>query len=149
MFLPLYHKFTNNVTHYNFTHFYRMVSDNNIHMVTTNKFWLGEEQQIIRVTTKHCFEAIQVLISVNVEPLDPDVEFPYLGRTVAYNNSDWAGLYHNLRKAQRRWGIVGKVVTKTGTTVQSQGILYKEIVQLVLLYGGDSWVVTGAMLKIL
>ena len=58
-----------------------------------------------------------VVVAVSGRCLDPDVEFPYLGRTVAYNNSDWAGLYHNLRKAQRRWGIVRKVVTKTGTTV--------------------------------
>ena len=37
--------------------------------------------------------------------------------------------------------MVGKLVTKTGTTVQAQGMLYKVIVKLVLLWerelGGD------------
>ena len=60
-----------------------------------------------------------MLISVNVEPLDQAADFPYLDRTVTYNNSTWAALYQNIRKAWRRWGVVGKVVTKTGSTVQA------------------------------
>ena len=88
-------------------------------------------------------------IGVNSEPLEPATAFPYLGRTVAYNNSNWAALYHNLWKARRRWGVVGKVVTKTGATVRAQGILYKSIIQSVLLYGSNRWVVMGSMLKLL
>ena len=35
------------------------------------------------------FEASQVTISVNTEPLKPAMVLPYLVRTVAFNNSDW------------------------------------------------------------
>ena len=59
-------------------------------------------------------------ISVKSEPLKPAAAFPYLGSTVTYNNSDWAELHKNLRKAWRRWGVVGKVVTKTGATIRAQ-----------------------------
>ena len=45
--------------------------------------------------------------------------------------------------------MVGKVVTKTGETVQMRGILYKAVVQLVSLYGINSSVVTEAMLKVM
>ena len=38
---------------------------------------------------------------------------------------------------------------KTGEMVRAQGILYKAVVQLVLLYGSNSWVVTRAMLKVI
>ena len=72
-----------------------------------------------------------------------------MGRTVAYNNIDWVALYHNLWKTQRRWVMVGKVVAKTRSTVWAQGILYKSVVQLELLYGRVGWVVTGFMLKVL
>ena len=44
---------------------------------------------------------------------------------------------------------MGKVMTKTGEMVQAWGILYKSVVQLVLLYLSESWSVTGYMLKLL
>ena len=76
-------------------------------------------------------------------------EFPYLGHTVTYNNSNWAALYQNLWKAQRWWEMVGKVVMKTGGKVRARVMLYRAIVQSVLLYGRKSWVVMGDMLKVL
>ena len=39
--------------------------------------------------------------------------------------------------------MLGKVVTKMGAMVQAQGMLYKVIIQPVLLYGRNSWVVIG------
>ena len=40
-------------------------------------------------------------------------------------------------------------MTKTGAMVQARGMLYKVVVQMVLLYRINSWVVTGAMMKVL
>ena len=78
---------------------------------------------------QHCFEEIQFSISVNAEPLDPAAEFPCLVCTVAYNNSDWVVLYHNLWKTKLWWGMVGEVVTKMGEAAWAQWMIYKEIVQ--------------------
>ena len=80
----------------------------------SDKFRLGEERRTRRATLKHCFEASQVLIRVNEDPLELAVAFPYLGCTVSYNNSNWASLYKNLQKSWRKWGMVGNLVTKTG-----------------------------------
>ena len=44
---------------------------------------------------------------------------------------------------------MGEVGLNTGATVQAQGILYKAVVQLVLIYRSESWGVTGAMLKVI
>ena len=98
---------------------------------------------------QHCFEASPVPIIVNAEPLEPAPTFPYLGRTVTYSNSNWAALYKNLSKVRWRWGVVDKVVIKTGATVQVQGIHYKAIFHMVLIYGSKSWVVTASMLKLI
>ena len=48
-----------------------------------------------------------------------------------------------------RWATVGKVVMNMGEKMHAQGMLYKAVVQVVLLYGSKSWVVTGDMLKVL
>ena len=45
--------------------------------------------------------------------------------------------------------MVGNIVINMGTTVQSRGVLYKEVGHLVLLYGSESLVVIGKMLKVL
>ena len=83
------------------------------------------------------------------ETLDPVADFMYLGHTDAYNNSDWVDLYQNLWKSRRHWEMVEKVVSNTGSMVWAWGILYKAVVQSVLLYGSESWVVQGAMIKVI
>ena len=45
--------------------------------------------------------------------------------------------------------MVRKVTLKTGATVQVRIMLDKAVVKMVLLYGSKSWVVTGAMLKVI
>ena len=45
--------------------------------------------------------------------------------------------------------MVGKVVTKTRAMIWEWVMLYKATMQLVLLYGIESWVVMGCMLKLL
>ena len=44
---------------------------------------------------------------------------------------------------------MGKVVTEPGATVWERGMLYKAVVQSVILYGSKSWVAKGEMLKLI
>ena len=45
--------------------------------------------------------------------------------------------------------MVEKLVLKMGATLQSQVVVYKAVVQSVLLYDSESWVLTRAMLKVI
>ena len=53
-------------------------------------------------------------ITFNLNPFKSTKALPYLRQTVAYNNSDRVALYINLRKYDRIWGMVSKVLGKTG-----------------------------------
>ena len=75
--------------------------------------------------------------------------FPYLGRTILYNNIYWAAMNHNLRNNQRLWGVISKFLKKTGAAVRTRGMLYKSVAKTVLLYGSVSWVVTEDIFKVL
>ena len=86
---------------------------------------------------------------VNAEPIEPAHEFPYLELTIAYNNSGWTAVYRNLRKSWRIWGMIQKLQTNIGAMVRARSMLYKAVAQTVLLYGSESWVMTGAMMKVL
>ena len=85
---------------------------------------------------------------MNADTLENDVAFPYLGRTVAFNNSNWAYMYQNLWKAWDWWGVVVKVLTRAGLIVRAWVILYNTVLQTVLPYGINIWVVMGSMLKV-
>ena len=58
-------------------------------------------------------------------------------------------VYQNLRKSWRQWGMVARVMERTGATVQAQGAIYKEVTQSVPLYGIKIWVMTGDIIKFL
>ena len=84
-----------------------------------------------------------------MKPLDYTESFPYLRRTVNYNNSDWAALYYNLRKANKIWGRVAKVLIHTWDHVKAREMMHKAVVKMVLLYGCEGWVMTDAMMLVL
>ena len=48
----------------------------------------GRDSCQIRETLKRGFEERQVTIKVKLDPLESAVAFPYLGHTIAYNNSN-------------------------------------------------------------
>ena len=54
-----------------------------------------------------------------------------------------------MRKAQRQWGVTEKLLKNTGVTVREQAMIYKAVVQKVLLYGNKSWLVIEAIMKVL
>ena len=43
--------------------------------------------------------------------------------------------------------MTARVLAKMGETVRARGMIYKAVDQLVLLYGSESWVVTGGGAK--
>ena len=78
-----------------------------------------------------------------METLPLSEAFPYLGRTITYNNSDWVSFYLNLRKSQRRWGMVERLIERTGSTAHDQVDMYKAVAQSVILCASKSWVMTS------
>ena len=88
-------------------------------------------------------------IKFNLNPLEATKIPPYLWRTTTYNNSDLVELYINLRKSQKRWGVVAKVLGKMGAPIKTHAMMYTAVLQAVLLYGSKIWMVTYAMVTVL
>ena len=72
-------------------------------------------------------------IKVKLNPLESTTVFPYLGYIITYKNNDWAAFYSNLRKDHRRWGMAENVLEKTGEPIKAHEMMYKTVVQVVLL----------------
>ena len=68
-------------------------------------------------------------------------EFKYLGRILDYNDDDLKALETQVAKARAVWGRIGKILKmRSDSNIRIMSIFYKVIIQTVLLYGAESWV---------
>ena len=84
-----------------------------------------------------------------MEALPPLEDFKYLRQTIAYNNSNWVAIYHNLQKAWMWWVMKIRVIQRTEATLRACGAMYNTVALSVLLYGREIWVVTEEMLNVM
>ena len=92
-------------------------------------------------------EAAGVEFVVNGQPIETVTEFKYLGRVLASDDDDWPAVKANIHKARKRWGQVARILSREGATTSTMAYFYKAVVQAVLLYGSETWVLTQKMWK--
>ena len=75
--------------------------------------------------------------------------FRYLGQTLSSTDDDWPAMERNLRRAQVKWGHLAKILEREGVDKRMSGRFYVEVVQAVLLFGSNTWVLTPWLKKFL
>ena len=110
---------------------------------------LGRQRKQQRAAMVSAKRAAAVSFTVGQQDLDQADDFCYLGRILLSNNSDWATLYKNIKKARQQWGKLVRVLKQDGASPRAFGMFYKAVVQSVLLYGVETWTITDPMLKAL
>lgn len=88
-------------------------------------------------------EAEKVEFRVNGKKLKRVKEFRYLGRILTENDNDTRCITDNLSKARLRWGQIAKLLKREGAGAKCMGKFYLAVVQSVLLYGAESWVISN------
>ena len=68
--------------------------------------------------------------------------FKYLGRILTAGDDDWPAVAGNLGKARKRWGRPKRILSREGADKRVLGIFFKLVVQQVLLFGAEMWVMT-------
>ena len=72
--------------------------------------------------------------------------FRYLGCLLLQDDNDIQAMKSQLRKARETWTRVEQVLRKENAPPQVSAKFYKVIVQSVLLYGSEMWVLSTASL---
>jgi hypothetical protein len=77
------------------------------------------------------------VFNVNGLPFETLSEFKYFGRTLDNTDNDWPAVKRAVLRARMTWGRLAgpKVMTS----------IYRAVVQAVLPYGAESWVLTKTM----
>ena len=66
--------------------------------------------------------------------------FKYLVRPLEQTDYDWPEVISNIKRAQRVWGRLGKLIRREGADPKVEAILYRMSKQAVLLFFSETWV---------
>ena len=72
-------------------------------------------------------------------------EFCDLGRLLTATDDDWTAVAGNIRKAQVSWGRLARVLGREGADPKVSQSFYTAVTHQVLLFGAESWFLTGKM----
>ena len=92
----------------------------------------GVERKRRRLAEAEIRESTEMAFEAYGEQFELVRRFTYLGRVMTAGDDDWPAVAGNLKKAQRIWGRIS-------------GSFFKAVVQQVLLFGAETWVVTPKM----
>jgi hypothetical protein len=104
-------------------------------------------QKTLRLTNRNLafirqHTASQVAFSVDQIPVETVSDFKYLGRVLDSSDSDDKAVDFNLKNARARWGRMARLLTNDGIRGRTLARFYITIVQAVLLYGSETWVLS-------
>ena len=71
--------------------------------------------------------------------------FKYLGRILERSYDDWPKVLQNVGKAHRVWSCLGKLLRREGAEPQVSAMFYREVVQAVIIFGAETWVLSELM----
>ena len=72
--------------------------------------------------------------------------FRYLGRLLSQDDDNIQAVRSQLCKAHGMWAWIGQVLRRENVSPRVSAKFYKAIVQSVLLYGSETWVLSSAVL---
>ena len=79
------------------------------------------------------------------KPLKAVSLFRYLGRTLLSTEEDWSVVEWNLQRARGKWGQLTKILGREVEYKRTAGRLFVAMVQVMLLFGSETWVLTPRM----
>ena len=88
-----------------------------------------------------CLEATLSLTGEDeAERIERVRRFKFLGRLLERSDNDYPEILQNIRKARQVWGRLGKILWREGADPTVLEKLYCVVVQVVLLFGEETWV---------
>ena len=117
---------------------------NRRHLATTKCAKGGESNQR-RLAEEDLQESSERMFQAYGEPLETVTYFKYLGRVLTAGGDDWPAVEVSLRKARNSWVQMRRKLIREGAEPKVLRHFFKAVVQAVLLFGEEMWVLTPRM----
>ena len=93
----------------------------------------GATFSLMRYDGAECFEGVDY--------------FKYLGRVLHQSDEDWKAVHRNIGRVREVWGSLGNFLMGDGADLIVSEKFYQAVLQVVLLFGVETWVLAATMLK--
>ena len=120
-------------------------SDLNRSHLDTAQCARGEERKIRRLAEEELWDISGRDFQAYDTPLENVTAFKYLGRAMTEGYDNWTEVADNLKKARKSWGLMLRIFIREGADPKVSGHFFKAVVQVVLLFGEETWVLTLSM----
>ena len=60
-------------------------------------------------------------------------------------DDDWPAVVGNLKKARKSWACLTRSLRREGANPRVSGMVFKAVVQAVLIFGSETWVLNPRM----
>ena len=112
----------------------------------TQRCKLGEARRIAEKQTYN-MEKDNFTMEINGKPIETVKEFLYLGRWIFDSDDDTETINRQIKKTTYRWIRLSKILKRRDANPKIMGSFYQAIIQAVLLYGSESWVISENNLR--
>jgi hypothetical protein len=102
-----------------------------------------KQKRAIKKDTRKAREVIFTVVGV---PIDSERWFVFLGRLLSTDEDDWPVVLRNMVNAWQRWAYISWILRREGSTPRISAMFYKAVLQTVLIFGSEPWVLTPSML---
>ena len=86
-------------------------------------------------------------MKIKGEPIERVREFLYLGRWIFDSDDDTETIKRQINKTKYRWMRLSRVLKRRDANPLIMGSFYKAVIEAVLLYGSESWVISENNMK--
>ncbi len=114
--------------------------------INTKECRVGMARQHHRDMAVRSALALRQQFMVHGDVLERVEVFRYLGRLLLQDDGNVQAVQSQLCKARGTWARIGQVLRQESAPPQAGVKLYKAIVQSVLLYGSETWVLSPAVM---
>jgi hypothetical protein len=87
-------------------------------------------------------KAASTVFFVDSSPIETVPKFKYLGRFLSFDDRDDIAILTNINKSRSRWGRCGRILSSVHSTPKVMAGFYLAVVQAILLYGSETWVLS-------
>ena len=109
----------------------------------------GEEIKRLRLAEMETRDNSERAFETYGEPIEEVLKFKYLGRFLTSTDDDWLAVVGNLNKARQSWGRLARVLSREGADPKVSQTFYIAVIQAVLLFESETWVLTARTEKAL
>ena len=98
----------------------------------------GLERKSWRLAEEYLRESMERAFQAYVKPPDTITSFKYLGWVMTAGGDDWPATVGNLRKYQKIWAHLTRILGREGADPRVSRIFSKALVRAVLIFGSET-----------